>query len=216
MPLVATPAHGPAANGAWRENPTVGLAGTDEGRGDGRTLVALAVAVGLLSGALVYVLRPADDAPRSSEWVGDLALSVWYTLPALVALLALRGRPVLLGAAAGLSALAGSSSLSSIAVLLWVPGLLYLMAYERVRPAPPARVRAGLVVIATVALGVLAFVVLLIHQSPQCFTSARGTRCASDVISTREALGAVGVMVVTLLAAAWMGAPKAPRAVTAR
>ena len=104
-----------------------------------------------------------------------------------------------------------AATFSLLALMLWIPSAMYLVAYERARPWPEARARVSVVVVTTLALGVLAFVVLVIHQDPRCWTSRAGvTTCASDTVSGGEAVGALGVMLATLVVAAWLGSPRQP------
>jgi hypothetical protein len=124
-----------------------------------------------------------------------IVLAAVYVLPLLLALLSLRGRP-LLRFAAGVDAIV----LAIFPFFVWnlvllVPGVLLLRSY--VRPAAPSGpITATVVALVAVAGSVLTFILPYIHQDPRCIHGESATFCTSDVVTTWEGLMAVTLVVV--------------------
>jgi hypothetical protein len=119
-----------------------------------------------------FVIRLVNSTPRVGEnlWggAGAIAVAGMLAIAPTTALLALRGRPRLLPAAAVVAFAEGLFSFSLVGLVMMVPALLWINAYGRwprpVKPRWPLIVLWPTVVIAAVC----AFVVLFIHQDPMC------------------------------------------------
>jgi hypothetical protein len=111
-------------------------------------LIGLAMAVAL--GVIRFV--GAKGPVRAAEWwIGDLGLAAIVAAPALLALVAVFGRPALFVPAAVISIALSITFLSGAGVPLIIPGVLYLLAFAR-RPAdgqhvPPAAVAVPIVIV---------------------------------------------------------------------
>ena len=122
-------------------------------------------------GVLVFGLRALDaDRPqRPAEWLGGAAMAVFYALPGVLAVLSRWRGPGLLAAGAALGFLSIPTSMS-ITPLLLVPSTLLAVAYVQRRwPARP-RVPTAVLVLVTLVLGAAAFLSLLVHPDPYCWS----------------------------------------------
>ena len=137
-----------------------------------RQIVLPAAIAGLAIAAGLGVLRFALSEPpeRSVEWLGDLALAAVYAVPAVLALVGLRGRPSLLAAGGVLGIALAFTAFSGVALVLVVPSALYLVGYGKA-PGTGAKFRIPplLVLLLTLALGVGALFVLFAHNDPICW-----------------------------------------------
>lgn len=143
-----------------------------ESYGPARALVPAAAAANLVI-AVIFALgrRLWDDGPTldAAGALGDLALAAAYAVPALLALVALRGRPLLLLPAAGLAFLFSFTALSGVSLVLLIPAAAYLVGFLRAAP-PAGRAVAGVtVVLVVVALGVASFLGLFARGELVCW-----------------------------------------------
>ncbi|HSJ94971.1 MAG TPA: hypothetical protein VK896_13135 [Gaiellaceae bacterium] len=143
-----------------------------ESYGPARALVPAAAATNLVI-AVIFALghRLWDDEPPldAAGALGDLALAAAYAVPALLALVALRGRPLLLFPAAGLAFLFSFTALSGVSLVLLIPAAAYLVGFLRAAP-PAGRAVAGVtVVLVVVALGVASFLGLFARGELVCW-----------------------------------------------
>ena len=187
---------------------------------------ALAVAVAILRAV------NAEPVERAAEVAGDVAVAVVFFTPALLALLGLRGRPSLMVAAGVLDlGLAFVTLFSLVGLIFLVPGVMFLVAAGRMRGIGGSPTRSIAAALVAVILGIAAFVALFARDDPICWatdsTTGQSVRlnadrfvhgstisieappgttaagCSSDMISTAEAIAAVG-LVATLLGAVWV------------
>jgi len=167
----------------------------------------------------------AEPIEQSAEVPGNVAFAVVFAVPALLALLGLRGRPALLVAAGVLDlGLAFVTLMSLVGLVFVVPGVLFFVAAGQMQGGWPARSIAAALV--AVILGTAAFVALFARDDPICWATNSmtgetvrldadrfvngasisidappGTNeagCSSDSISTSEAVAAIA-LVATLL-----------------
>lgn len=151
-----------------------------EGRRCHLELTLIAAGLGLVFvAALAGLMVFGGDSPSPVSDLWPLSFFLLWATPALVALLSVRSRPVLLVPAAVLSFFL---SFLSLARVLLVPTVLYVIAYRR-RPWPPVRlVPALLAVVMPVVFTAAALVVLLIGPDPVCWAwveDRRGERTYS-------------------------------------
>ena len=101
----------------------------------------------------------AEPPQQPFDWVGDGAMVLAYGLPALLALLALRGRPILLLAAAILGLPLAFTLLSGVSLVLLLPSAAYVAAFiasgARIPVLPGAIVVLGVAVLGFAALHAL-------------------------------------------------------------
>lgn len=147
------------------------MAGGSYGAARTAVLVAAALHAGVAA-AFAFaapLLREGERPLDGLDVLGHTALFAAYAAPALLAVLALRGRPLLLLAAAGLSLLLAFTALSGVSLVLLLPGAVYLGSFLRVG-VPPGRGLAALALVAAVlALGVAGFAALFVRTEQVCW-----------------------------------------------
>jgi hypothetical protein len=129
-----------------------------------------AIVLGLVLAATGSILRFANATPaeRHAEWFGDLAFGAVLAVPALLALVGLRGRQAML-LPAGVLGMAVGVMEPPISLPFAVPAVLYLVADRR---AASDRPRAGRLVAASLlalVLGWAAFFSLFLRDDPVCW-----------------------------------------------
>jgi hypothetical protein len=125
---------------------------------------SLAVAVGILRTV------NAEPVERAAEVVGNIAFSVVFAAPAMLALLGLRDRSSLLVAAGGLDLGLAFVTLSSLIGLVFVaPGVMFFVAARQMRGAGESRSRSMAAVLVAVLLGGVAFFALFARDDPVCW-----------------------------------------------
>lgn len=127
--------------------------------------IAVAVGLGVLRWANAHAAPVA-----TAEWapLADVALGGLVVLPSVLAILGLRGRPVLL-LAGGILALLLALPFTFAGLVLIVPGVLFLVAYGRMPRPPSGSVRRSMAVFVPVVLGVGALAVLFATEQPVCY-----------------------------------------------
>jgi hypothetical protein len=129
----------------------------------------------LLSSTLavgVGVLRTVNAVPveRTVEVAGNIAFSVVFAAPAMLALLGLRGRSSLLAAAGALElALAFLTLISLIGLIFVVPGVMFLVAARQMGGAGGSELRSFAAIPLAVLLGGVAFFALFAREDPVCW-----------------------------------------------
>lgn len=143
-------------------------------------VLGLAAALGLALLVLVGSSPP-------ERGLNQLVLPLVYAVPGLLALLSLRGRPVLLVPATALSLLLSVTTLSGVSLILLAPAACFGLALRHRRgwrPSLPRPVLAGALPLLAV-LGAFAIVVVGIGPSdPRCWTYeefADGRQTYADV-----------------------------------
>ena len=125
---------------------------------------ALAVGVGVLRTV------NADPVERTVEVAGNIAFSVVFAAPAMLALLGLRGRSSLLAAAGALElALAFLTLISLIGLIFVVPGVMFFVAAGQMGHAGGSRLRSFAAIPLAVLLGGVAFFALFAREDPVCW-----------------------------------------------
>lgn len=146
-----------------------------------RTAVATAAAVNVAGVVVMVVLGIASQA-SAADGLGPAAIGAVYLAPAVLALLALRGRDPLL-VPAGLTALVLSVFPFSLHSFVLGPiGLIYLASYVRAPTPAEGAARSLGAFLMCPALVVAAFVVLLVHEDPVCYER----RESGEVIIDRD------------------------------
>ena len=125
---------------------------------------ALAVAVGILRTV------NAEPVERAAEVAGNVAFAVVFVVPALLALLGLRGRPSLLVAAGALDLVLAFVSLISFIGLVFVPpAVMFFVAAGQTRGTGVSPGRSIAAVLVAVILGAAAFFALFAREDPVCW-----------------------------------------------
>ena len=110
-----------------------------------------------------------DRPPRSSSAQGD-PISAVYGLPAVLAVLAVRGRGSLLLAAGTTSLVLAVLPFSLHSFLFGPIGVTYLLVYARWSTRQRDGSRSAAVGVGVPLLLVAAFLVLVVHDDPICYT----------------------------------------------
>ena len=196
----------------------------------------------LAAALLTRLLTIANPVERSAELLQTIALVGAYAVPGLLGVLSLRGRPALALAGGILGLPLGLSAMSGVSIVLWIPSLLLLAAYSVWGDSRPSRAPAAVVALVAFLLGTGAFAANLVQTRTVCWTyttDAKGhttyTRTysgghlhslsgtvgvgqsgagCSETGTTRGALGALGLTVITLGACWWLSAPRRPQSST--
>lgn len=202
----------PAADRGARRYGGAVVRATSRGTDLGPARVAVWVG-GLLAALTVVLLAATLDgaARRAGEVPGTAAYAALTVAPWLLAVGALRGRPVLLGPAA-LIAIATSPLLWSGMLLLLGPGALYLWAFARARPTHPRGLRRLAALALPPALVGAGWVVLFTGGEARCATGQSGAVC-SEVVDAVPAAASVTAAVGAAVGG-WLlgGRPPAPDA----
>jgi hypothetical protein len=126
--------------------------------------LSLAVAVGILRTV------NAEPVERTAEVAGNIAFSVLFAAPAMIALLGLRGRSSLLVAAGALElALAFLTLISLIGLIFVVPGVMFFVAAGQMGRAGGSQLRSLAAIPLAVLLGGVAFFALFAREDPVCW-----------------------------------------------
>jgi hypothetical protein len=144
---------------------------------------------------------PAEDGLEGA--LGAFALGAPVMATGALALLALRGRAVLLIPAAVVLVPMSFLSFALVTLPLLVPAVMLSVGYRRrsgVESMPGARAAATLAVV--VPLLIAAVGALLVHQDPREYTTSSSSGSTSDVITSVEALISL-LLTATSLAAGW-------------
>lgn len=115
------------------------------------------------------LLDRSERRPDGLDVLGNVALFAVYAAPALLALLALRGRPLLLLPAAVLAFLLAFTALSGVSLVLLLPGAAYLAAFLAAGAPPSRGLAPAVLVLGAVALGVAAFAALFVQTELVCW-----------------------------------------------
>ncbi|MGI9120404.1 MAG: hypothetical protein ACR2G7_09850 [Acidimicrobiales bacterium] len=138
-------------------------------RREGRALTLTGATLGLVAAAgFALILVVGAEPPERS--LASLAFPLVWAMPALLALLSLRSRPVLLVPATVVSVPLALTAFSGVTLVLLVPAVFYALAYRRRRPSPTTPARTALAVMAPVLATAGAVVVLLAHPDPLCWS----------------------------------------------
>lgn len=149
----------------------------------GKRLTLVGAVLGLLAAAGLGVLFLVGGTfPVTGA--GELSFPLLWAMPALLALLSLRERPVLLLPAAVLGFPLAFTVLSWLILVLLVPAICYGVAYDLRRSRPSTGSRSLLAVVLPVLVGAGAFVTLLAGTESICFNyreDATGERTYREV-----------------------------------
>ncbi len=137
-----------------------------------RKLARYAIVIGYVMALGALILALVNDSPRvpANLWGVARAVAVagLFSISPTVALLALRGRPRLLPAAAAVALVAGPFTLSVLGLVMVVPAVLWISAFSR-WPRPVRTVWRETVLWSTIVIvAACAFVSLFLHQDPRC------------------------------------------------
>ncbi|MDQ3306337.1 MAG: hypothetical protein M3535_10265 [Actinomycetota bacterium] len=129
--------------------------------------------LGLVAAAGFGVIIFINSVPpeRSFE---PLGFPLVWSMPALLALLSLRSRPVLLLPAGVLSVFLAVTALSGVTLVLLVPMGFYVAAYRRQRWYPSTLVRPLLAMVIPVVAAGVAVVALMANPDPVCWSYVEG------------------------------------------
>ncbi|MPZ71851.1 MAG: hypothetical protein GEU74_01255 [Nitriliruptorales bacterium] len=134
-----------------------------------KTAVVALAAVQLGAIVLVLVFGVLGDGALGNR-LGAIPLAALFALPATLALLALRGRGALL-LAAGVASLVLTVFPFSLHSFVFGPiGLIYLLAYAKLSTSQHDGPRSPAVAIFVPLLIVAAFLLLIVHDDPICYT----------------------------------------------
>jgi hypothetical protein len=134
----------------------------------GKRLTLVGAVLGLVAAAGLGVLFLVGGTfPVTGA--GELSLPLLWAMPAFLALLSLRERPVLLLPAAVLGFPLAFTVISWLILVLLVPAICYGVAYDLRRSRPSTGSRSLLAVVLPVLAGAGAFVALLVGTDSICF-----------------------------------------------
>jgi hypothetical protein len=137
-----------------------------DARGTGRRLAWAGVVLAAAWALVLFALRFArTEAPvhDAEWWIGDVALASVFALPAIVAVIALKGREHLLPIAAALCFVLAFALLVTLVTLpLLIPATLFALAHRRIHAEVPRRSHAlgATIVLVVCAIGALVGLIL--------------------------------------------------------
>jgi hypothetical protein len=132
--------------------------------------VAIVISFALAGAVGIFRTANAEPVERAAEVAGNVAFTIVFAAPALLALLGLRDRPSLLVAAGALDlGLAFVSLISFIGLVFVPPGVMFFVAAGRMRGAGAGPRRSIAAVIVAVMLGSVAFFALFAREDPVCW-----------------------------------------------
>jgi hypothetical protein len=135
-------------------------------------IAVVGIVLSFLLAVAVGVLRTVNAEPveRTAEVAGNIAFSVVFVAPAMIALLGLRDRSSLLVAAGAFElGLAFLTLISLIGLIFVVPGVMFLVAARQMGGAGGSRLRSMAAVLLAVLLGGVAFFALFAREDPVCW-----------------------------------------------
>lgn len=167
----------PAGRGCIRHLPT--SVHTDDARGSVATVTVAAI-MAQVATVLVLVVFTAMTGGAVGDRAGAIPLGVVYVLPAVLAILAMRGRsPLLL--AAGVASLALAVLPVSLHSVVYGPaGVIYLVAHARRSAAGRGDARSVVAAVVVPGLVVAAVLALTVHEDPICYTRDASGRVTID------------------------------------
>ncbi len=163
--------------------------GTLQEVSEARRWTRYGIVIAYVMGIGGFAFRLAGTSPRVPQNVWGIAgaaavMGIFFIAPT-VAVLALRGRPRLLPAAAAVAFVAGLFTLSLLGFIMLIPALLWIKAFSRWPRPVQTRWREIVLWPAVVTAAACAFFVLFAHQDPRC------TRTFPDgTVETSVAAGA--------------------------
>ena len=177
----------------------------------GTTRFVVVTGIGVVvAGLALAAFRFAGGAPpeQGTEGaIGSLALGVTIAVPGVLAVLAVRDRPVLLLPAA--TTLAPLSALSFVTLPLVIPAVMLAIPYgRRSRGHAPASGTAGGTFVVVYLLLAAAVVVLFVHDDPRTYSTATGGGSTSDVITYAESLPSLALSAAAIAAGWFLAKPR--------
>lgn len=169
---------------------------------------ALVVAAGLALAVLRYVggIPPEQGAEGA---LGSVALGAIVAVPGLLAILAVRDRPVLLITAAITLVPLSFLSLAGVTLPLLIPAVILLIAYgRRSSHQPPPKGTAAGTVAAVLVLLAAAVSVLVLHEDPRGSGTAPGGESTSDIITYAESLPCLALSAAAAVAGWFLSEPR--------
>jgi hypothetical protein len=131
----------------------------------GRPVVLLGIVLNAIAAFVFGGLYLLGEPPplRAVVWPGAIALTVAYALPAALAAVALRSqRPAALFGAGLIGVPLALTAMSGVSLILVVPTVCYLVGYATWTPQPRLRTGAAARILATVATGTAAMLLLFV------------------------------------------------------
>jgi hypothetical protein len=139
-------------------------------------VVAIAVSFALAAGVGILRTVNAEPVERTAEVAGNVAFALVFAVPALLAILGLRGRPSLLVAAGVLDlVLAVVTMITLIGLVFVAPGVMFLVTSGRIADGGARPVRSIAAVVLAIVLGTAAFFALFVHEDPVCWATNAAT-----------------------------------------
>lgn len=133
-------------------------------------IVAIVLSFALAIGVGILRTINAEPVERSAELAGNVAFTVVFAAPALLALLSLRDRPSLLVAAGVLDLGLAFVTLISLVGLVFVPpAVMFFIGAGRMGRAGTRPWRSIAAVLVSVTLGAVAFLALFAREDPVCW-----------------------------------------------
>lgn len=185
------PSAEPAVAVPTRKTPRV----AEEGSG----LIGMVMGLGLTG----LLLANGNDEPIDpvASYLGALALGIVATLPGALAMLG-RRRPALFLAAGVVGVPISFISMGGATLPLLLPAGMALVAYGRRAADAIPRFHPPIIALNAVAIGILSFMVMLVHEDPGCQAIENGTTCSSDVVTALEAAASL-VLSAIAIASSW-------------
>jgi hypothetical protein len=173
-----------------------------------RFAVVFGIACYLVTAVLLLRL---DDLEREVLLAGKIGILLVIVLPVVLAVMSLWSRPALLLPAAILNILESPMMWSGLP-LVFLPGLLYGIAYVKDRPVTLTALQIAAAIVIPVALGVSALVVMLSDTTWSCAEErgpSGGRGVCGTVPSNWSVIGATMIVIVAAGAAGYVSTPLA-------
>lgn len=190
-----------------RRNDDLGLAGASSFVLASGILVVLA---GLaLAGFRFIGGIPPEQGDSVEGALGSIALGATIAVPGVLAILALRDRPVLL-LPAGIALVPLSFlSFAGLTLPLLIPAVMLVIAYGRRSSGhPPPKGTAAGTVAAVFLMLAASVAVLFLHEDPRSYSTATGGGSTSDVITYAESLPSIALSVGAAVAGWFLAGPR--------
>lgn len=171
-----------------------------------RAVAVLLILAGVGLAALRFIgASPAEDGLEGA--LGSVALGAPVVATGVLALLALRGRAVLLIPAALVLVPMSFLSFALVTLPLLIPAVMLFMGYQRraaTEPLSATRVVATLMVVTVFLIAAVA--VLFVHEDPRHYATPTESGSTSDIITSVEALVSLA-LTTTGVIAGWTLSP---------
>jgi hypothetical protein len=172
-----------------------------------------AVLVGIGLGLFLAVVRAAnrDGADSLTGPLDPVAFGSIYGIPGLFALAGSRRRPAMYLAAGIIAPLLAFTAFSGVALPLFIPGCMALVAYGRRAGEYQGVAPDAIVALVSVIIGLASFAALFLHQDSRCVSTTTSSECTSNALTASEAWIAIACSGAAVLLGSLLSRPRARR-----